>query len=46
MLDRNNLVALMKQVAKGDPFCSMYYSFNGQSLSYELLNEKLLRNEE
>ena len=41
MLDRNNLVALMKQVAKADPSAPTAYSFNGQSLSYEALNETL-----
>ena len=41
MLDRNNLVALMKQVAKADPSAPVAYSFNGQSLSYEALNETL-----
>ena len=41
MLDRANLVALMKQVAKADPSAPTAYSFNGQSLSYEALNETL-----
>ena len=41
MLDRNNLVALMKQVAKAEPSAPVAYSFNGQSLSYEALNETL-----
>lgn len=41
MLDRTNLVALMKQVAKADPSSPVAYSFNGQSLSYEALNETL-----
>jgi hypothetical protein len=41
MLDRTNLVALMKQVAKADPSAPTAYSFNGQSLSYEALNETL-----
>ena len=41
MLDRSNLVALMKQVAKADPSAPVAYSFNGQSLSYEALNETL-----
>ena len=40
-LDRNNLVALAKQVAKADPSAPVAYSFNGQSLSYEALNETL-----
>ena len=41
MLDKNNLVALMKQVAKADPSAPIAYSFNGQNLSYEALNETL-----
>ena len=44
MLDRNNLVALMKQVAKADPSTPTAYSYNGKNLSYEDLNETL-RNE-
>ena len=40
-LDRNNLVALMKQVAKADPSAPTAYSFNGTQLSYEALNETL-----
>ena len=41
MLDRNNLVALAKQVAKANPSAPVAYSFNGESLSYEALNETL-----
>lgn len=41
MLDRTNLVALMKTVAKADPSAPTAYSFNGQSLSYDALNETL-----
>ncbi len=41
MLDRNNLVALMKQVAKADPSSPVAYSYEGQALSYEALNETL-----
>ena len=41
MLDRNNLVALMKQVAKADPSAPTAYNFNGASLSYDALNETL-----
>ena len=41
MLDRNNLLALMKQVAKADPSASVVYSFNNENLSYEALNETL-----
>ena len=44
MLDRNNLVALMKQVAKANPSTPVAYSWNGKDLSYEALNETL-RNE-
>jgi hypothetical protein len=43
-LDRNNLVALMKQVAKANPSAPVAYSYNGENLSYEALNETL-RNE-
>ena len=41
MLDKNNLVALMKQVAKADPSAPVAYSFGNESLSYEALNETL-----
>lgn len=44
MLDKNNLLALMKQVAKADSSAPVAYSFNGQNLSYEALNQTL-RNE-
>ncbi len=40
-LDRTNLVALMKQVAKADPSAPVAYSFGGQNLSYDALNETL-----
>lgn len=40
-LDRNNLVALAKTVAKADPSAPTAYSFEGQSLSYDALNETL-----
>ena len=43
MLDRNNLVALMKTVAKANPSTPAAYSWNGESLSYEALNETLRR---
>ena len=33
MLDRNNLVTLMKTVAKADPSSPVAYSYNGQNLS-------------
>ena len=41
MLDRNNLVTLMKTVAKANPSAPTAYSWNGESLSYEALNETL-----
>ena len=41
MLDKTNLVALMKTVARANPSTPVAYSFNGQSLSYEALNETL-----
>lgn len=41
MLDRQNLLSLMKQVAKADPSAPVAYQFNGQSLSYDVLNETL-----
>ncbi len=44
MLDRANLVALMKQVAKADPSAPVAYSYGDQQLSYAALNETL-RNE-
>ena len=44
MLDKNNIVALMKQVAKADPSAPIAYSYDGKNLSYEDLNETL-RNE-
>lgn len=40
-LDRNNLVQLMKTVAKADSSAPVAYSFNGQNFSYESLNETL-----
>jgi hypothetical protein len=43
MLDRNNLVALMKQVAKADPSAPVAYAYGDQNLSYEALNETLRR---
>lgn len=41
MLDRQNLVQLAKIIAKAEPSAPVAYSFNGQSLSYEALNETL-----
>ena len=40
-LDRNNLVQLMKTVAKADRSTPTAYSFNGETFSYEALNETL-----
>ena len=42
-LDRKNLVALAKIVAKAEPSASASYSFNGETFSYEALNETLRR---
>lgn len=41
MLDRENLLALMKQVAKAEPSAPISYSFGGESFSYDQLNETL-----
>lgn len=43
-LDKKNLLSLMKIVAKADPVSPTAYSYNGESFSYEALNETL-RNE-
>ena len=43
MLDRKNLVQLAITVAKADPSAPTAYSFGGQNLSYEALNETLRR---
>lgn len=43
MLDRNNLLQLMKTVAKADNSTPVSYSWNGESFSYEALNETLRR---
>lgn len=43
MLDKKNLVQLMKIVAKAEPSAPVAYSFNGENLSYEALNETLRR---
>ena len=40
-LDKQNMVALAKVVAKADPANPTSYSWSGQSLSYEALNETL-----
>ena len=44
MLNKNDLITLAKVVAKADPASPVAYSWNGQNLSYEALNETL-RNE-
>lgn len=41
MLDKNNLVALAKIVAKADPSAPTSYSWKGESFSYDALNETL-----
>ena len=41
MLTKENLIALAKQVAKANPSAPTAYSFNGENLSYEALNETL-----
>lgn len=41
MLDKRELVQLMKTVAKADPSAPVAYNFKGQNLSYEVLNETL-----
>ena len=38
-LDRNNLISLGKILAKANPSAPTAYSFNGQNLSYDALNE-------
>ena len=43
MLDRNNLLALMKTVAKADVNAPTSYSWNGESFSYDALSETLRR---
>ena len=40
-LDRKNLLALMKTVAKADSSAPTSYSWNGESFSYDVLNETL-----
>lgn len=41
MLDRTNLVQLMKTVAVADPSAPVSYSFNGENFTYDALNETL-----
>ena len=43
MLDKNNLLALMKTVAKADVNAPTSYRFNVENFSYEALNETLRR---
>lgn len=42
-LDRTNLLTLMKTVAKADSSAPTAYSYNGESLSYDALQETLRR---
>ena len=44
MLEKNELLKLMKATAKADRSAPVAYSFNGENLSYDALNETL-RNE-
>ena len=41
MLDKANLLTLMKTVAKADPASPVSYSFNGTNFSYDQLNKAL-----
>ena len=41
MLEKNELLKLMKATAKADRSAPVAYSFNGESLSYDALNETL-----
>ena len=41
MLERNELLKLMQATAKADRSNPVAYSFNGENLSYEALNETL-----
>ena len=43
MLDKNNLIALAKQVARADRSAPISYSFNGENFSYAEMNEALRR---
>lgn len=43
-LQKNELLSLMKAVAKANPSASTSYSFNGETLTYDAMNETL-RNE-
>jgi len=41
MLEKNELLALMKATAKASRSAPVAYSFNGENLSYDALNETL-----
>ena len=41
MLDKKNLIALAKTVARANPSAPVAYSFNGENYNYEQLNETL-----
>jgi len=41
MLERNELLTLMKVTAKASRSTPVAYSFNGENLSYDALNETL-----
>lgn len=43
MLERNELLKLMQATAKADRSAPVAYSFNGENLSYDALNETLRR---
>ena len=43
MLDKKNLIALAKTVARANPSAPTAYSFNGENYNYEQLNETLRR---
>ena len=43
MLNRNDLLQLMKVTMKADPSAPVAYSFNDTTLSYEALNEILAK---
>lgn len=43
MLERNELLKLMKATAKADRSAPVAYSFNGENLTYDALNETLRR---
>lgn len=43
MLDKKNLIALAKQVARADRSAPVSYSFNGENFTYAQMNEALRR---